>query len=95
MSLTKLFKPLLTGAAVATGVDKTPDSDSIAQLHSGNVRAKLGNYTHDFMTRDHGKAGAAPLVSRLVNIGMANAAKFNVDNYVFSSRFSTSDLMRY
>ena len=80
---------LSTGAA---GIDKTAHSHLVADLVLRHLAAHCGNYAGDFMPRHHGEDRfflvVAPLVARLVNIGMTDSAILDLDDNIMFPRFA-------
>jgi hypothetical protein len=70
-----------TGAA---GIDEAPNSDPIADLELADLAAHGLRDARNLVAGNHREDGVSPLIARLVNIGMADAAKLDIDeNVVF------------
>jgi hypothetical protein len=76
----------LAGFAVAARVDHATDADQIADLVFSNVRTDGGNFAYDFVAGHQWVNSNAPLVARLMDVGMADAAVENVDRNVVGPR---------
>ena len=46
------------------------------------------NDTRDLVARNHGEGGAPPLIAGLMNIGVTDTAKFDVEGYVVLAGFT-------
>jgi hypothetical protein len=70
---------LFAGVAVPAGVDDDADGRDLTGLEPGDTAAGGGDTAYNLVTGNHGKAGESPLVSRLVEIGVANPAIEDID----------------
>src|SRR5688572_26023074 len=70
-----LFQAFGATLAYAAAVYKATHASQIAGFKFGYFTAYFADAAYYFVTRNHGIHGAAPFVTNLVNIGMANAAK--------------------
>src|SRR5580704_18179502 len=90
-------KLLETGPAVwtsAVGIGDATNADDVAGLVFGDLATNLGHTTDDLMTGDAGISGryrAVPLVSDLMEVGMADAAKQDFDLNVARGRVATGN----
>ena len=81
----ELLKAGLAFGAGAVGVDHAADRGEVAGLELGDCGADLGDTADDLMAWDAGVDGghdAAPLVTDLMEIGVADAAEEDFDLYV-------------
>src|SRR6185312_3724785 len=77
----------LTLGTGAARIDETADADMIAHLKLLYLRADSRYNTGDFMSRHHGIHAFAPFITRLVDIGVANTGKLNLDcNVIVTGR---------
>ena len=89
--LAELLEVALAGVAVAAGVDHAADADQVAGLELRHLAPTARHAAHDLVARDHGEDGAAPLVARLVDVGVADAAEEDVDQHVVRARVAALD----
>lgn len=68
--------------AVAAGVDHDADADQIARFHVADRVAGADNAPDNFMARHQRELADAPLVTRHMQVRMADAAVVNVDQHV-------------
>src|SRR5262245_50503047 len=81
----ELLKASLALGAGSVGVDQAPDRGEVAGLEFRDRGADLGDTADDLMARNTGIDGghdAGPLVTDLMEIGMADTAKEDFDLYV-------------
>src|SRR5450631_273483 len=74
----------------AAGVDEATDAVMLTDLELRNSRADLRNHTRDLVTRNHWKGRSAPLITRLMDIGVANTAILDVDDDIVGTRIATT-----
>lgn len=80
-----MFRSPLTLHTSAAGIDETANTHMLPRLELRDFTANCGNYSGDFMSGHHRENSGTPLVAGLMNIGMADAAKSDIDsNIVFS-----------
>ncbi|MNR10547.1 hypothetical protein D3C85_1268040 [compost metagenome] len=79
---------------MAAGVDHAADAGVVAHLELADVLADLGDPADDLMARHHGIHGIAPVPARLVQVGMADAAVEDFDQYVVVARFAAGEIER-
>ena len=83
-----LLQSLLTLGAGAAGIDHASNPHLIANLVFCDATAHRGNDSGDLVARDHGEDGATPLIAGLVNIGVADPAKLDVDGNIVLAGFA-------
>jgi hypothetical protein len=76
---------------MAARIDHTSDADSITGRESLDVRTDLGNATHDLVARYAWPDRIVPFVARLMNIGVTDAAIFDLNDDVVRVRFPKRD----
>ena len=81
-----LLKPGATRIAVAAGVDHTADAREIARFEFLHVAADRRDAANDFVARHEGIAAEAPVVARLMEIGMADAAVEDFQHHIIGAR---------
>ena len=70
--------------ADAAGIDEAADADLVARLEFRDLAADARDNAGNLVPRHHGKHAAAPFVARLMNVGVADAAIFDLyDDIVF------------
>jgi hypothetical protein len=92
-----LLFPGLAVLAVAARVDHTTNGGDIAFLEFLYRAANFGDAANDFVsgdTRVNGGHDTLPLVTNLVQVGVADAAKKDLDLHVLRTRFATMDGVR-
>jgi hypothetical protein len=70
------------GVALSAGVDEAADAHAVADFVLGDIRTHRGDDAGDFVSGDDRVLGSAPLVASGVDVGMADAGKFDVDENV-------------
>lgn len=83
-----LLLPMPALGALAAGIDKDTDADFVSDLVLANFAADSRDDSRDFVARNHGEYGATPLIAGLMNVGMTNAAKLDVDDHVVLARLA-------
>jgi hypothetical protein len=89
-----LFVPRLAVRAGAAGIYHASHRGKVAGLEFRDAVANTGHTAHDFVTRHAWINGIVPFVARLMEIGMTNAAKENVDLDVCGAWFAATDRER-
>ncbi|MHC2543083.1 hypothetical protein ACVINY_003731 [Sinorhizobium meliloti] len=84
-----LLQVEITLGAGRAGVDEAADTHPVADLEPGDLGADCPDDADDLVARYHGEGRIAPFVARLVDVGMADAAIFDVDHHVVVARFAT------
>jgi hypothetical protein len=84
-----LLEAFAARSAFSAGIDKTADSDLIADFKFRNTRADSRDDARDLVTRNHRKHRNAPLVAHLVNIRVADTAKQNINADIVWSRIAS------
>ena len=77
--LLKASFAVLTGSA---GVYEYADANSIADFPFGDIRSDGRDGSNDFVAGDHWIDRSTPFVARLVEVGVADAAVEDIDEYV-------------
>ncbi len=57
-------------------------------LYLVTLTADCGNHSRDLVARNHGEDGAGKLTARLMNIGMTDSAKLDVDGNIVLAYFA-------
>ena len=70
------------GVALPARVDEAADAHSVADLVLGDIGPHGGDDAGDFVSGDDRVLRSAPLVASGVDVGMADAGKFDVDENV-------------
>ena len=81
----ELLQALLALGAGAVGVDHAADGGEVAGLEFGYGGADFGDAADDLVAGNAGVDGghhAAPLIARLVKVGVADAAEENLDLHI-------------
>src|SRR5690606_13097297 len=77
--------------AVLSAIDDTTDADQVAALMGGHMAAGLGHATDDLVSRHAGVERAGPFAADLVQVGMADAAKEDLDAHVMRTERAAGD----
>jgi len=77
--LTVLLFVMLAEMALAAGVDHQAHSDDITGLKTGGFVPNVHDASDDFMSRHEGILAHRPFVTRHMKIGVAHAAKEDLD----------------
>ena len=88
LAITVLLVAFLAARALAAAIYHAANSSGVTYLELGHLVADCGDSADDFMTGHHGVKSVAPLVARLVNIRVADAAEFDVDQDVGGAGFA-------
>jgi len=83
-----LFESFLAALADAAGVDEAAHAGKVADLEVFYMAAYAADTADDLMAGDHGEDGAAPFAADLVDIGVADAAVQDLDDYVVFAGFA-------
>jgi hypothetical protein len=83
-----LLEPSLAFRAFTAGINETTDSGQIARFEFGHMIARLNYAPDDFMPGHHRIDRTAPLITDLMDIGMADAAVQNLDLDVMRTNFA-------
>ena len=89
-----LFEPGLAGLAAAARIDHAADGGEIAGLELRDMRPDLDHAADDLMARNHGIKRIAPVIARLMEVGMADAAIKDVDLDVMRAGIATLETER-
>jgi len=92
--LAELFFAGHAGFAFATGIDETTDTDSVTDLPFLNLMAGLHYRADDLVAGHHREDRCAPLAAGLMNVGVADAAVFDVDQHVVLARLAAGEGVR-
>jgi hypothetical protein len=84
----------VAGLAVATGIHEATDADVVPDPETLDRRAGRLHGAHDLVPGDHGKDRAAPFVTDLVEVGMADPAEGDVDHDIVGTGFAPLDCER-
>ena len=91
----ELFKSILAVGAGPVRVDQAADRGEVPGLEPGDGGADLGDTTDDLVARHDrvdGRHESAPLVTDLMEIGVADAAEEDLDLYVVFVWIATLDI---
>jgi hypothetical protein len=72
-------EPFVAGAAVAAAAAQAADADRVADLEAGHVAADGADLADDLVAGDAGIERARPFGTDCVQVGMADAAKGDLD----------------
>ena len=86
-----VFQPVPALLALFTAVDHTADAHQIADGVARDSVADRGDPAHNFMPRHAGIERSRPFRSRLVEIGVADAAVSDGDLYILRPRVAAGD----
>ena len=86
-----VFQPLSALFALLTAIDHTADAHQIADGVARDGVADRGHPTHNFMPRHAGIQRSRPFRTRLVEIGVADAAVSDGDLYILWPRLAAGD----
>ncbi len=92
-----LAEVVLAGLAFNTlpaAIDKDTDAHMIAHLVPGHATAYAGDNARDLVPGNHGEDALEPLVTDLMNVGVANAAELDVDVDVVFAEIAAVELKR-
>ena len=89
-----LLQTVFAGVAFEAGVDHAADADVIALAEARHIQPHGDNAPDDFVSRDHGIDRVAPVVARLMQIGMADAAVEDLDRHIVGARIAAFELKR-
>ena len=81
-----LLEIVFAGFAVTAAIDEAADADEVAGLELADLRADAAHAANDFMSRYYGVYRAAPVVTRGVQVAVADAGVEDVDNNVIGAR---------
>ena len=81
-----LLEIVFAGFAVTAAIDEAADVDEVAGLELADLRADAAHAANDFMSRYYGVYRAAPVVTRGVQVAVADAGVEDVDNNVIGAR---------
>src|SRR5207302_3259718 len=68
--------------ALPTGVDETAHSGEVSGAELRHFTADLPDAAHDLVSRHHGECRTAPLVARLADVAVTDAAVEDVDQHI-------------
>jgi hypothetical protein len=88
MVRTVLFQAFLTTLADATRINDRAYPDRLTDPETSHLRADLRHTPDDFVAGHHWESRAAPFVSGLMNIGMADAAILDFNQHIARSRIA-------
>lgn len=84
-----VFKSCDALFAFATGVNEAADANAVADLPLGYIGANRRDNACDFVADGEREVRLAPFVADGVDIAVADAGSFDIDNYVVSARLTT------
>jgi hypothetical protein len=91
----KLFKPPATAITASAAINKTPHSNTISNFITGDLGADLGYDPDNLVAWHHREDRATPFIANLMDIGMADATKFNIDDDIVFFRITAVKLKRF
>ena len=77
---------MLAGRAFTAAIDHAANADEVAGLEFPHDATDCAHAADDFVTRNDGIDGAAPVVARGVQVAVADAGIEDVDNDVVGAR---------
>jgi hypothetical protein len=72
----------LTVVAITAGVDEAANTDSLTDLELGDILADLDSVASDLVTWDHWENTWTPLLSGLMDVGVADTSPFDLDVHI-------------
>ena len=87
-----MLQVFLARRAGAARIDHAAHADQIADLVLGDLVANSRDLADDFVARHQRVSGEAPVIARLVDVGVANAAVQHFDGNVVRSWGATVEL---
>src|SRR5262249_4230692 len=92
------LEPALALVAGAAGVDKGTDADGVSDLVFRDLGGDRCDDAGDLMSRGHGGDGFVlkfvPLTAGLMNVGVADATVFDVDEHIVLAKFAAGERVR-
>jgi hypothetical protein len=90
-----LLRAVLAVAARSAAVYHAPNADGSARNQVFHIGANCHHPPHYFVAGNHGELGWTPLFAYLVNVGVADAGKQNVNCDVVGSGGAARDDVRH
>src|SRR5438445_4691910 len=88
MNFAVLLQACLTARAHSAGIHETADSGKLADFEAFHLGSDACHASDNFVAWDHGINRAAPLVSRLMDVRVADAAVENFDQHIVWTWFA-------
>src|SRR4029077_8416061 len=92
MFRTVLLQAFLTALTDTTGIHHGADAGQLADVESRYRGSDACHAPDDFMAGDHGEHRTAPLVSRLMDVGVADSAVQNFDEHVVRTQVASLEV---
>ena len=89
-----VLQPVVAVGAGLARIDDAADADQIAHLEAEHARPDGRDAPHDFVPRHARVQGAGPFRAHLMDVGMAHAAKGDVDLHVVRPGGAARDVER-
>lgn len=86
---TILLQPLFAGLTFAARIDHTTNTGQIADAQFCDTVTNGFHATNNFMTRNNRIFTESPVITRLMQIGMADAAIQDFDHHIVGAGFAT------
>mmetsp|Transcript_61967 Transcript_61967/g.170268 ORF Transcript_61967/g.170268 Transcript_61967/m.170268 type:complete len:382 (+) Transcript_61967:320-1465(+) len=90
-----LLLALLALLTLTARIDHAADADAVAHGERLHLGADSHHKPRDLVTRHHRKDGRAPLLARLVDVGMADAGILDLDRHIVRTDGAALDLVRH
>src|SRR5437660_10564671 len=90
-----LLQAFLAALADSTGIHYCANAGEFADFESLHLGPDACHASDNFMPRDHGKNRAAPLVPRLMDVRVADAAVENLDEHIVGTWFAPRKCERF
>src|SRR5437867_4705897 len=95
MILTVLLQACLAARAHPAGIHETADSGQLTDLESLNRGSDSRHASDNFMSRDHGENRTAPLVPRLMDVGVTDSAVEDFNEHIVGTWFAPRKCERF
>lgn len=90
-----VFQSCLALCTLFTAVDHTADADQVAHVESRDLIADGGHLADDFMSRHARIERTGPFGSRLMKVGVADAAVIDGNLHIVGPRVAAGDSHRF
>src|SRR5437588_13005889 len=88
MNFAVLFQACLAARALSTGIHETADSGELTDFEALHLGSDACHASDNFVAGDHGENRAAPLVPRLMDVRVTDAAVEDFDQHIVWTRFA-------
>lgn len=89
-----LLVPLEALCALTAGINEAANAYLVSGLIFCHFASDGRDDAGDFVSRNHGENGAAPLIARLMNIGMADSTELDIDGNIVLARLASFECIR-